>query len=429
MYIIKIDNIKIFCFVIFSIIITISNLFAEQTIYFQDFNEGRPTNNWQYYASNKYGRILIHDNKLLMDVSSDDHYCLNEAILTIDLSQFYNVRLNFFQSAFEDEENSTPEWYEDHYNGDGVSISTDAKTWYRIIDANELQMNLQSGQRYEIELDQVVKNIQSTHDPSFTYTSQFKIKFHQFDDSPYDSDGRLWDDITLSGNILNLSSHIIPELWYVSENIVIDNRDQTGIQFGFYYIVNNNPTTEITLENGIYTHDDITTISNDISSTHGLHFLHYSVAQKDLSPGLTAHIPFKTFMESLSITSTSHPNAAEVYSSQNVQINITGLQAGINYCYLVDDQPNTIPDASCYTNSTSNLILPGQPEGINYIHIRPMDSLRKLSPQHLTTHFRFNILKTNTQSFQMPVVKKLSVSPTIVSKDGKISIQATISLE
>jgi hypothetical protein len=364
-----------------------------------------------------------------MDVSSDDHYCLNEAILTIDLSQFYNVRLNFFQSAFEDEENSTPEWYEDHYNGDGVSISTDAKTWYRIIDANELQMNLQSGQRYEIELDQVVKNIQSTHDPSFTYTSQFKIKFHQFDDSPYDSDGRLWDDITLSGNILNLSSHIIPELWYVSENIVIDNRDQTGIQFGFYYIVNNNPTTEITLENGIYTHDDITTISNDISSTHGLHFLHYSVAQKDLSPGLTAHIPFKTFMESLSITSTSHPNAAEVYSSQNVQINITGLQAGINYCYLVDDQPNTIPDASCYTNSTSNLILPGQPEGINYIHIRPMDSLRKLSPQHLTTHFRFNILKTNTQSFQMPVVKKLSVSPTIVSKDGKISIQATISLE
>ncbi|MES9901978.1 MAG: RHS repeat-associated core domain-containing protein, partial [Sedimenticola sp.] len=163
-----------------------------------DFNAGLPAagQQWEYHSSDtQYGRIETVNGRMRMDVNTNRHYNLNEAILTLDLSGESGVNLSFSQTAISDEIHPLPPSFTGHHNGDGVSISADGTKWYRIVDASAL--GTRSTNNHDIDLDNAVATIKANHDPSFEYTSTFKIKFQQYDNYKATTDGRDWDDIRI----------------------------------------------------------------------------------------------------------------------------------------------------------------------------------------------------------------------------------------
>ncbi|HUT69838.1 MAG TPA: Calx-beta domain-containing protein [Desulfatiglandales bacterium] len=162
--------------------------------YSQDFSGGMPSHGWQYYSSNSYGRIRVIGGRLRMDVSGGGDYALNEAILNLDMTGFQNVELSFFQAEFDSESNSLPEVFTGHTLGDGVAVSIDGTTWYRILNASDLDVG-SLGQTFTVDLDAKVAYIQANYDASFGYTSAFKIKFQQYGHLGYTIDYREWDNV------------------------------------------------------------------------------------------------------------------------------------------------------------------------------------------------------------------------------------------
>jgi hypothetical protein len=168
--------------------------------YTQDFTNGLPdiSEGWEYYSSNAtYGRITEIGGRMRMDVSSNGNYSLNEAVLSLDLSGQSNLQLTFFQAESGDERTTMPPTFTGHNNADGVAISADGIVWYRILTANDLDVGI-GGQTFNIDLDAVVSSIQSTFDEDFAYGSDFKIKFQQYDNFTFGSDGRDWDNVSVT---------------------------------------------------------------------------------------------------------------------------------------------------------------------------------------------------------------------------------------
>jgi subtilisin family serine protease len=193
--------------------------------YTQDFSLGMPSiaDGWEFYSSTEDGRIRVATNGRLRLESS---HCplpavepaLNEAILTLPLEGFRNVRLEFFQAQYDQHNDPLPETFTDHENGDGISISNDGTTWYRILDASDLAVG-SSGQVFNVDLDAELEDIQDNYDPSFTYSSSFMIKIQQYDDSHCVSDGREWDDISVTGEFVSIT---VPENAWESDGALQD---------------------------------------------------------------------------------------------------------------------------------------------------------------------------------------------------------------
>ena len=164
--------------------------------YSQDFSTGLPTAGWEYYSSDAVGRIQVINSRLRMDVSTSGTYAANEAVLTLDLEGLQNLQLSFFQAEFGDENTTLPASFNGHFDGDGVAISNDGTTWYTILNANNLDIG-SAGQTFIVDLDAKVSEIQTNYDATFGYTSSFKIKFQQYDNYSYSSDGREWDNVSV----------------------------------------------------------------------------------------------------------------------------------------------------------------------------------------------------------------------------------------
>lgn len=169
-----------------------------------DFESGLPSDDWTYYRSNAtYGRIAVVDGRLRMDVTTNGYFSLNEAILNVDLTGANNVTLSFFQADHNDESTSMPVSFVGHHNSDGVAISADGNTWYRAVLSSALEVST-AGQNYTVDLDAVVANIRASYDPGFGYGDNFKIKFQQYDNYAYPTDGREWDNINIDATYSSL---------------------------------------------------------------------------------------------------------------------------------------------------------------------------------------------------------------------------------
>ena len=166
--------------------------------YSQDFSAGIPddTEGFEYYSSNTYGRIQNFNGSLLMDSATDLNYALNEATLTLDMRGFENIVLEFDQTIYADEADSLALKFTGHQSGDGVSISDDGNTWYTIVNASALA----STGSHTVMLDNEVARIQGSYDPNFGYSESFHIRFQQYDDYAYSTDGRAWDNIAVYGD-------------------------------------------------------------------------------------------------------------------------------------------------------------------------------------------------------------------------------------
>lgn len=172
-----------------------------------DFANGLPSaqDGWSYYSSNTTrGRVQVVNGRLRMDVNQNGQFSLNEATLTADLRGASQVTLNFFQSDHGDELTSMPAQFSGHHNSDGVAVSNDGVTWYRAIASSALDVS-SAGQNYSIDLDAVISDVRQNYDAQFGYSEQFQIKFQQYDNYQYPTDGREWDNILIDGTFSDLS--------------------------------------------------------------------------------------------------------------------------------------------------------------------------------------------------------------------------------
>jgi len=158
--------------------------------YFYDFTEGKPgfSSGWEYYSTN-HGRIEVVDGKLRMDDRQEGSpSSLNEAILHVDLSGQSGVVLTLDHECNNDEDTDTslPSMFPAHLNGDGIAISADGINWYLVTNLTT------SFQNKSFNLDRVVR------EAGINYTSDFQIKFQQYDNYPWPTDGRTFDNILIT---------------------------------------------------------------------------------------------------------------------------------------------------------------------------------------------------------------------------------------
>ncbi|KPA13800.1 peptidase S8 and S53 subtilisin kexin sedolisin [Candidatus Magnetomorum sp. HK-1] len=195
---------------------SISSVIAKNDIATFPFQENFENPNiasyWTLQSTNK-GRIQLtplfkpNDRQhISMDSSIKGQYSLNELILTLDLFGQSDVYLSFYHKKFSDENHELPENFEGSFNGDGVSISQDGLHWYRIQEFTDDYIQSEY-KKFVINLDRMLETAQ------MDYTSDFKIKFQQYDDYSIRSDGFVLDDICLyKGNIET------PEIRIISPN-------------------------------------------------------------------------------------------------------------------------------------------------------------------------------------------------------------------
>ncbi|HVX60745.1 MAG TPA: pre-peptidase C-terminal domain-containing protein, partial [Pirellulales bacterium] len=163
----------------------------------EDFEAGVLPSSFTTYSSSPYGRIRVtaplgygdsSQYALLMDSSAVGQYALNEAVYTVDLNGILDAGLTFRHISYNDETHSLPADFVGHYNGDGVAISDDGIHWRTILSAPT------NGTWMSTTVDLAAAAAAA----GMTLGSNFKIKFQQYDDSPISSDGRGYDDITIT---------------------------------------------------------------------------------------------------------------------------------------------------------------------------------------------------------------------------------------
>jgi hypothetical protein len=150
----------------------------------QDFTAGQPArgDGWEYYSSNE-GLIRTVDGRLRADDGKGNGiYSLNESILHLDLTDQSNVLLTLDHWNLKDESHSLPGTFVGHANGDGIAISADGSRWYTVAGPTA------SG-RVVVDLDAAIATA------GISYTSDFRVKFQQYDNYPSPDDGREWDNI------------------------------------------------------------------------------------------------------------------------------------------------------------------------------------------------------------------------------------------
>ena len=126
---------------------------------------------------------------LTMDNGQPGGYSLNELILTLDLTGQSGVMLGFYHKEYSDEDHIMPDSFTGSHHSDGVAISADGTTWYKVQGLTDVDGTSLEWQRFEVDLDAAVAAA------GISYTNGFKIKFQQCDNYFIAYDGFAFDDI------------------------------------------------------------------------------------------------------------------------------------------------------------------------------------------------------------------------------------------
>ncbi|MCB1231649.1 MAG: hypothetical protein KDN19_15370 [Verrucomicrobiae bacterium] len=157
--------------------------------YLQDFSGTVPldaANGWSFLATNT-GRIVISSGALRMDDAVNGRgYSYNHAVLHVNLAGRNNVTLEFDHRNWGDEIHTLASTFSGNVAGDGVSISADGTTWHVVDPLNVVSTTFRT---ISIDLDQAAATA------GISLTSDFQIKFQQYDDSAVPSDGFDFDNI------------------------------------------------------------------------------------------------------------------------------------------------------------------------------------------------------------------------------------------
>ena len=170
---------------------------AQSVPYTQNFDAGKPGLNdgWEYYSNTAQGRIEVTPGKALRmdDTTGDGTYTLNEAILHVDLTGKTNVTLTLDHTWINDEYNGMLESFTGHYKGDGIALSVDGINWVRVTNLDG------SFTAKSFALDSIIELAKTA--AGSDDLSNVRIKFQQYDNYPADSDGREFDNISVTASI------------------------------------------------------------------------------------------------------------------------------------------------------------------------------------------------------------------------------------
>ena len=157
-----------------------------------------------FYETNSTGagRIQVtQDNEpigtkhLTLDSAADGigNLSLNEVILYVDASESSNVKLSFDHKEFNDFDDPMPESFVGSSNSDGVALSVDGDTWYRLVSlTGDNSTNTYSPKNFNLSTVAAANGL--------TLGSDVQIKFQQFDEFEIDRNGMAFDNISVTKN-------------------------------------------------------------------------------------------------------------------------------------------------------------------------------------------------------------------------------------
>ena len=173
---------------------------SETTHVQEDFESGILGPQWQANSSTPSGRIRVtgdvgtaegSGHALVMDnLSAFGDFNLNEAVWTVDLSGVTDATLRFWHAEWGDEQAPFTGEFTGSFNADGVAISDDGNHWHPVLSPpNQLEG---VWMQYAIDLAAEAAAAGVTLGPGF------QIKFQQFDNFDIPTDGRAYDQITIT---------------------------------------------------------------------------------------------------------------------------------------------------------------------------------------------------------------------------------------
>jgi hypothetical protein len=168
----------------------------------EDFESQALGPRWSTFSSAPEGRILLSNSlaapthggsfHLTMDRFPAGSQVLNEAILSVDLTGISNADFSFWHKDVFDDDTPLPLVFAGSVVGDGVSISADGTTWHTLVSFNDFNSPANSYTQFTFDLDAAASAGGIALGPNF------KIKFQQYDDLSFNSDGRAFDDIVIA---------------------------------------------------------------------------------------------------------------------------------------------------------------------------------------------------------------------------------------
>ena len=138
------------------------------------------TNDWSVRLNDDDTHSYEGDHSVFLDdCKIDDIYSYSQLTLTLDLSDQYDVGMQFWWKEFNDE----------NHEGDGVFISDDGYNWYPVYSFN-------NGPNYYIQGS--IDISEEAVNYNIPLTSSFKIRFQFYDNQPITSDGYIIDNVVLT---------------------------------------------------------------------------------------------------------------------------------------------------------------------------------------------------------------------------------------
>ncbi|KPA18093.1 hypothetical protein MHK_001688, partial [Candidatus Magnetomorum sp. HK-1] len=224
---------------------------------------------------------------------------------------------------------------------------------------------------------------------------------------------------------ITMPTHPNENNWYITDKFSFQIADHVGITYGFYYEIGNSCSSAST--NDIYTTERSFTFSSGRPVEGGVHYLNVAIADTNFIPHYTYCYRFQTHTGKIYVSSPTHYDQGEWYDNSTFHIRLSYLNSNLTYHYTFDDNPNTIPNVSSPIVDFEELVLVNQPPGTHYFHVQVFDVLGATGQP---VHFRYNIYDSDEpKPAPLPVVTKLNVNPTSVTKDGTISIEGTIEIK
>ncbi|MCA9248624.1 MAG: hypothetical protein KDA42_15975, partial [Planctomycetales bacterium] len=175
---------------------------VSSTLYSEDFESGGLGPEWSIGSSSPNGRIGVSDTlggpansgafHLVMDATPAGAMNLNEAIISVDLSGISEAQLTFAHKDVNDEDTALPATFVGSFNGDGVSISVDGTTWHTLISLDNSNSANNLYTPFSIDLAAAASTA------GISLGADFQIKFQQYDNFPFNSDGRAFDDVAIT---------------------------------------------------------------------------------------------------------------------------------------------------------------------------------------------------------------------------------------
>lgn len=163
------------------------------------FEQAVLSSQWETHSTGP-GRIQVTSSNgpltgtqhLTLDTFASFGNGLNEAILHVDTTGKTDIQLTFSQKESNDEDNGMSSLFTGSQNSDGVAFSVDGVTWHRLVSLTG-SSSTNAWQQFSYNLSTAAATA------GVTLGSDVRIKFQQFDNSPFTDDGMAFDDVAVTG--------------------------------------------------------------------------------------------------------------------------------------------------------------------------------------------------------------------------------------